>query len=85
MKAESTGTAGTQGRRRAKACCLVSQMLDEMGLDSRRARELRRQALVGGITFLQWQLARLDEDGLPGGDPGPPRRAPRARRVRVTT
>ena len=65
-----------------KACCLVSQMLQEMGLDARKAREIRRQALLGLMTFCQWQLARMDGDGSPAKSPGDPRRA-KGRRVRV--
>ncbi len=51
--------ASQKGR---KACCLVSGFLEEMGLDSRKAREIRRQTLVGLITFCQWQLSRIDDD-----------------------
>ena len=71
------------GPRRLKACCLVSEMLEEMGLDSRKARDIRRQTLLGLMTFCQWQLARMDEEG-PAATPAPdePRKA-RGRRVRV--
>lgn len=58
---------GPKGR---KVCCLVSEMLEEMGLDSRKAREIRRQTLLGLMTFCQWQLARLDaqeEEKAPRG------------------
>ena len=71
-------TANSKG---LKACCLVSQMLEEMGLDARKAREIRRQSLVGLMTFCQWQLARLDEEAK-GASPGEPRKA-KGRRVRV--
>lgn len=72
------------GSKTTKACCLVSQMLEEMGLDSRKARELRRQALVGGITFLQWQLARLEDDRAADAPRPAAGGAPRrGRRVRV--
>jgi hypothetical protein len=64
-----------------KACCLVSKMLEEMGLDARKAREIRRQTLLGLMTFCQWQLARMDEEAQ-GASPGEPRK-PRGRRVRV--
>jgi hypothetical protein len=64
-----------------KACCLVSEMLQEMGLDSAKAKEIRRQALIGMMTFCQWQLARMGEE--PGHTPhGEPRKA-RGRRVKV--
>ena len=65
-----------------KACCLVSEMLEEMGLDSRKAREIRRQTLLGLMTFCQWQLARMDEEQGPMA-PGETRRT-KGRRVRVT-
>lgn len=70
--------AGRKGRR---ACCLVSEILEEMGLDSRRAREIRRQTLLGLITFCQWQLSRIDDD-----NERPKRAEPRkskGRRVKV--
>ena len=72
---------GTSNSRSLKACCLVSQMLEEMGLDARKAREIRRQSLLGLMTFCQWQLARMDEES---GDaaPGETRRR-KGRRVRV--
>jgi len=64
--------------RSLKACCLVSEMLEEMGLDSRKAREIRRQTLLGLITFCQWQLSRIDEEPTPASSP-----RPRGRRVKV--
>jgi len=71
----------TENSKSLKACCLVSQMLSEMGLDARKAREIRRQSLVGLMTFCQWQLARMDEEGK-NASPGEPRKA-RGRRVKV--
>ena len=67
------------GRAGPKACCLVSQMLEEMGLDSRKAREIRRQTLLGLMTFCQWQLARIDAEE----EKAAPRARPRGRRVKV--
>jgi len=58
-----------------KACCMVSEMLEEMGLDRERARELRRQVLTGLIALCRWQLERLDAEPAP--------RRGRARRVEV--
>ena len=71
-----------------KACCLVSEVLEEMGLDAPKAREIRRQTLLGLITFCQWQLARLDQQiekaARETTSPGPARRRPaRGRRVKV--
>jgi hypothetical protein len=54
---------------------MVSEMLEEMGLDRARTRELRRQLLQGMIVMCQWQLERME------GTPRSGRR--RARRVEV--
>jgi hypothetical protein len=43
-----------------KACCLVSEVLEEAGLDRQKARALRRQILQGIMLFCQWQLERID-------------------------
>jgi hypothetical protein len=73
---------GGSNPRSLKACCLVSEMLEEMGLDSRKAREIRRQTLLGLMTFCQWQLARMDEEPAPSAEPAEPRKA-KGRRVKV--
>lgn len=52
--------ASADGRPR-KACCLVSEVLEEAGLDRRKARQLRKQVLEGVILLCQWQLERLRE------------------------
>lgn len=70
---------GGSNTRSLKACCLVSEMLEEMGLDSKKAREIRRQTLLGLMTFCQWQLARMEEE--PAAE-APPRKA-RGKRVKV--
>ncbi|HRB12297.1 MAG TPA: hypothetical protein PKU70_04750 [Vicinamibacteria bacterium] len=71
----------TASSKSLKACCLVSEMLEEMGLDSRKARELRRQTLLGLMTFCQWQLARMNEEK---GSTGPcDTRRTKGRRVKV--
>jgi len=64
--------------RSLKACCLVSEMLEEMGLDSRKAREIRRQTLLGLMTFCQWQLDRIDAEAA-----RTPTRRRRGRKVEV--
>ena len=43
-----------------KACCLVSEMLEEAGLDRQKARALKRQVLEGLILLCRWQLERMD-------------------------
>jgi hypothetical protein len=60
-----------------KACCLVSEILEEAGLDRQKARALRRQILQGIVLFCQWQLERMDQSKTPS-----PRRK-RAERVTV--
>jgi hypothetical protein len=48
-----------------KACCLISEMLEEAGLDRERARRLRRQVLEGIVLFCQWQLERMEAPPAP--------------------
>jgi len=43
-----------------KACCLVSEMLEEAGLDRQKARALKRQVLEGLILLCRWQLERME-------------------------
>jgi len=59
-----------------KACCLVSEILEEAGLDREKARALRRQILQGIVMFCQWQLERMEQ-------PGRPARRKKAERVPV--
>ena len=61
----------------SKACCLVSELLEESGLDRAKVRALRRQVLQGLILLCQWQLERMDEA------PSSPPRPRRARKVEV--
>ncbi len=60
-----------------KACCFVSEILEEAGIDRARARQIRRQVLEGIILLCQWQLQRMDQD-RPAPAP-----APRVRKVEV--
>jgi hypothetical protein len=48
-----------------KACCLVSEILEEAGLDRERVRRARRQVLEGIVLLCQWQLSRMDGDTKP--------------------
>ena len=48
-----------------KACCLVSEVLEEAGLDRKKVRQLRRQLLEGMILFCRWQLERMESDAPP--------------------
>ncbi len=49
--------------RGGKACCLVSELLEEAGLDRRKARALKRQVLEGMILLCRWQLERMEPEG----------------------
>ena len=55
-----------------RACCLVSEVLEEAGLDRQKARQLRRQLLEGMILLCRWQLERMES-----GAPSPKRKGPR--------
>jgi hypothetical protein len=70
--------ARAEGRRTApkKACCLVSEVLEEAGLDRQKARQLRRQVLEGIILLCRWQLERM---GAPGPASGEGRKARRVK------
>ena len=49
-----------------KACCMVSEILEEAGIDRERARQLRRQVLEGVILMCQWQLQRMHAEPRAG-------------------
>jgi hypothetical protein len=67
--------AGAAGASK-KACCMVSEILEEAGIDRERARQIRRQLLEGIVLMCQWQLQRMHRD-----EPAEPA-APRGRRGR---
>jgi hypothetical protein len=52
--------ARDEGRPR-KACCMISELLEESGIDREHIRRVRRQVLQGVILLCQWQLERMDE------------------------
>jgi len=54
---------------------MVSEMLEEAGVDREKLRLLRRQVLEGVILFCRWQLERMDRT------PSPSAGARRARKV----
>ena len=61
-----------------RACCLVSEVLEEAGLDRQKARKLRKQVLEGVILLCRWQLERM------GAEPETPSDgSTRARRITV--
>jgi hypothetical protein len=68
--------ASAAGGASKKACCMVSEILEEAGIDRERARQIRRQLLEGVVLMCQWQLQRMH-----GDEPNEPA-APRARRGR---
>jgi len=70
-KGRAGGTGGSK-----KACCMVSEILEEAGLDRARVRQIRRQVLEGIVLMCQWQLQRMHEQA-----PAEPS-APRGRRGR---
>lgn len=72
-------TSGERGKP-PKACCLVSEILEEAGLDRAHARALRRQVLQGMVLLCQWQLQRMDETDAQAPPAAGPRRP---RRVKV--
>ena len=60
-----------------KACCLISEMLEETGLNRDQLRRFRRQVLEGVILFCRWQLDRMEKSRpAPGTSPG-------ARKVKI--
>ena len=51
-----------------KACCMISEILEETGLDRERVRAIRRQVLEGVVLLCQWQLERMERPaGAPSG------------------
>jgi hypothetical protein len=53
------GKGGSGGIK--KPCCMVSEILEEAGIDRERARQIRRQVLEGIVLMCQWQLSRMQE------------------------
>jgi hypothetical protein len=64
-------------RRSKKACCLVSELLEESGIDRETIRSVRRQVLQGMIMLCQWQLDRMERSPAASED------GHRARKVAV--
>ncbi|MGE0453782.1 MAG: hypothetical protein AB7O37_12345 [Vicinamibacteria bacterium] len=54
-----------RAEKRLKPCCLISEILEEAGLDREKARQIRRQILEGVILLCQWQLQRMEEVAAP--------------------
>jgi hypothetical protein len=58
-----------------KTCCMVSELLEELGIDRDRVRQARRQLLEGIIMACRWQLDRMEQGREPS--PGPSRKGRR--------
>jgi hypothetical protein len=58
------------GAERKRACCLVSEILEETGLDRAHLRTIRRQVLEGVMLFCQWQLERMERPRPPSSGRG---------------
>lgn len=63
-----------------KPCCMVSEILEEAGIDRERARQIRRQLLEGVMLMCQWQLQRMQQDR--SAEPKAPK-AGRGRKIAV--
>jgi hypothetical protein len=61
-----------------KACCMISEILEESGIDRDKLRRVRRQLLEGIILLCQWQLERMD-----GGRERPAAAERKGRRINV--
>lgn len=61
--------ARTESSRR-RACCLISEIIEDTGLDREKVREIRRQFLQGIILLCRWQLERLDAATAPSRPAG---------------
>lgn len=61
-----------------KACCVVSEFLEEAGFDRAKARRLKRQVLEGIVLMCRWELDRMQAAETPA-----PKRRDRPRRVKV--
>jgi hypothetical protein len=60
---------------------MVSEILEEAGIDRERARQIRRQVLEGIVLMCQWQLQRMHEHAPPA-EPAAAR-ARRGRKIQV--
>ena len=60
-----------------KPCCMISELLEEAGIDREQLRRARRQVLEGIVLLCQWQLQRME-----ASEP-PPSSRRKARKVTV--
>jgi hypothetical protein len=59
---------------------MISEILEEAGMDREKVRALRRQVLQGIVLLCQWQLQRMEETEKASARPS---RRRKARRVSV--
>jgi hypothetical protein len=43
-----------------RPCCMISEILEDAGIDREKLRQVQRQVLEGVILMCQWQLERLE-------------------------
>ncbi len=55
---------------------MISEALEEIGIDREKLRRVRRQALEGVILFCQWQLERMNAAKPPSSEARKGRRIP---------
>ena len=79
MSGSRRAAGGSGGTKRA--CCMVSEILEEAGIDRERARQIRRQLLEGVVLMCQWQLERMRDAGA--REPTAPAAGRRARKIEV--
>jgi hypothetical protein len=60
---------------------MVSEILEEAGIDRERVRQVRRQLLEGVVLLCQWQLQRMHKDE-PSEEPAAAR-GRRGRKIQV--
>jgi hypothetical protein len=53
---------------------MISEILEEAGIDRARMRQIRRQVLEGVILMCQWQLQRMEGTEARRRGPRAPRR-----------
>jgi hypothetical protein len=53
-----------------KPCCLVSELLEESGIDRETLRQAKRQVLQGMVMLCQWQLERMERPSGAAKDEG---------------
>ena len=59
-----------------RACCLISEMLEETGIDRETVRSLRRQVLEGVVALCRWQLERMESPASPPSQKKKARKVP---------